>query len=126
MTEFEIRALIYEEVQIAAGEFEFWVTASFAVIVAAYYAFRHLEPELQRTVVWLYLATASVFIIRWFVSIYKMYEYNVALVELGVNVGLQIGAALATFVQTGLMLLGTFAVISFLKRMGKSNGVSDT
>jgi len=126
MTEFEIRVLMYEETQIAVGEFEFWVTASFAVIVAGYYAFRHLEQNLQRTVIWLYLATATVFILRWFVSMYKMYEYNIALAKLGVDVGLQIGPALATLVQSGLMLLGTLAVISFLKRVGKLSGLSDT
>ena len=125
MTEFEIRQLMYEEIQIAVGEFEFWVTASFAVIVAGYYAFKHLEPKLQKTVKWLYIATAAVFIVRWFVSIYKMYEYNIALTELGVDVGLQLGQAFSTLLQSSLMIFGTFAVVSFLKRVSEFNDSAD-
>ena len=126
MTEFEIRALIYEEVQVAAGEFEFWVTASFAVLVAGYYAFQNLEPKLQKTIRVLYLATASVFIIRWFVSIYKMYEYHIALLDIGVDLGYQIGAGIATLMQSGLMLFGTLAVLSFLRIIGNGNAENDT
>lgn len=126
MTEFEIRTLIYEEVQIAAGEFEFWVTASFAVLVAGYYAFQDLEPRLQRTVRVLYVTTASVFIVRWFSSMYKMYEYHMTLSEQGVHFGSQVGPGIATLVQTVLMLFGTFAVLSFLKKLGNKNTSSNS
>jgi hypothetical protein len=126
MTEFELRTLIYEQIQVASGDFEFWITASFAVLVAGFYAFKNLEPNLQKTVRLLYLATASVFILRWFASFYTMYEYQTVLSEQGADLGLQIGSGIATLIQTLLMLFGTFAVWSFLKKEGSENTPNNT
>ena len=126
MTEFELKSLMYEETGIAMAEFEFWITASFAVLVAGYYAFSKLSPDLRTTVQRLYVIVAAVFIVRFLSSIYKMYEYNLELSSIGIDVGLQIGPATATILQTILMVIGTYAVVSFLKKMGKEHDSEHT
>ena len=118
MTEFELRTLLYEEVGVSTLDFEFWLTSSFAVLVAGYYAFSKLSPDLQKTVQRLYVLVAIVFLVHWFSSMYIMYGYNLELSSLGVDVGLQIGPALATVMQSLLMVFGTITVVSFLKKMG--------
>ena len=118
MTEFELRTLLYEEVGVSTLDFEFWLTSSFAVLVAGYYAFSKLSPDLQKTVQRLYVLVAIVFLVHWFSSMYIMYGYNLELSSLGVDVGLQIGPALATVMQSLLMVFGTITVVSFPKKMG--------
>lgn len=122
MTEFELRTLLYEEVGVSTLDFEFWLTSSFAVLVAGYYAFSKLSPDLQKTVQRMYVLVAIVFLIRWFSSMYIMYGYNLELSSLGVDVGLQIGPAIATVMQSLLMVFGTITVVSFLKKLGSDYG----
>ena len=126
MTEFEIRTLLYEEVGVSTTEFEFWLTSSFAVLVAGYYAFSKLNPDLQKTVQRLYVLVAIVFLVRWFSSMYIMYGYNLELSSLGVDVDLQIGPAIATVLQSLLMIFGTITVASVLKKMGSDYGSQNT
>ena len=126
MTEFELRTLLYEEVGVSTLDFEFWLTSSFAVLVAGYYAFSKLSPDLQKTVQRLYVLVAIVFLVHWFSSMYIMYGYNLELSSLGVDVGLQIGPALATVMQSLLMVFGTITVVSFLKKMGSDYGSQNT
>lgn len=126
MTEFEIRTLLYEEVGVSTTDFEFWLTSSFAVLVAGYYAFSKLNPDLQKTVQRLYVLVAIVFLVRWFSSMYIMYGYNLELSSLGVDVDLQIGPAIATVLQSLLMIFGTITVASVLKKMGSDYGSQNT
>ena len=126
MTEFELRTLLYEEVGVSTIDFEFWLTSSFAVLVAGYYAFSKLKPELQKTVQRLYILVEIVFLVRWFSSMYMMYGYNLELSSLGVDVGLQIGPAIATVLQSLLMVFGTITVVSVLRKMGSDYASQNT
>ena len=122
MTEYELHDLIYEVISMAENNFEFWLTGSFAVLVAGYYTFSNLTVGLRRRLLILYGLISLVFLTRWIDAAFIIGEYYTDLEEQGLpGYPYTIGTGIAYLFQTGLMIFGTIAVISFLLARGGEN-----
>ena len=108
------------------NNFEFWLTGSFAVLIAGYYTFSSLTGGLQRTFLVLYGIISLVFFIRWIDTAYLLYSYSMDLLEQELNLfPFTLGTQIAFLLQTGLMIFGTIAAISFLRIRGRENSAED-
>jgi len=121
MTEFELHELINETIVIAENNFEFWLTASFAVLVAGYFAVPNLLSGFQRIVFALYGLVSLVFLIRWLDMGFLIRRYSMELVELGGSAPGTVGTNVAFVLQTLILIFGTIATICFLQYRGRDN-----
>jgi len=65
MTEYELIALLRETALTISQDFEFFVTATFAVILASYAAGEKLKPMARIAIAVLYLGSATMFFLRY-------------------------------------------------------------
>jgi len=109
------------------NNFEFWLTGSFAVLVAGYYTFSNLANSLQRTIMTLYGIVSLVFLIRWVDGAFLIGSYYIELEEQGLDVfPFTFATHVAWLLQTGLIIFGTIATILFLRKLGRGNSGKTT
>lgn len=90
---------------------EFWLTVSFATIVASFAA-RHLLTERIRWLVsFLYLASTFVFVSRWYYNAWDALMYNEVLASRGIEMPVGYVSGVARMI---LFLAGTIATVYFL------------
>lgn len=95
-------------------QFQFWLTITFAAIVAGFVAGDRLSPALRRFAAVLYLLATAHLAVRW------MYDGAVGerwvrlLVSRGVDIGIPWAAA---YLRMAVMLLGTLGALTFLLRV---------
>jgi hypothetical protein len=65
MTEYELIALLRETALTISQDFEFFVTATFAVILASYAAGNRLKPIARIAIAVLYLGSVTMFFLRY-------------------------------------------------------------
>jgi hypothetical protein len=92
-------------------QFEFWLTVTFAVIVASFVAGRRLNRNLRIFVAFLYMLAVTVFVSRWYYAANEAGMIKAALIEAGVPV---VTPWITVFARTLLVAIGTAAGITFL------------
>jgi hypothetical protein len=83
MSEYELTSLVYEVFRDMDRLFEFWLTCTFAVIVARFVAGNRLSRPLLWLVAIAYLATAVRWAARWVILGERAMVYRERLVESG-------------------------------------------
>jgi len=82
MTESEIFEMMYESLSYADRNFEFWISASFAVILAFHFSGNSLSRLMHRLLTFLYLSATILFISRWLVAALQYASFRGQLVAL--------------------------------------------
>ena len=121
MTEYELGQLVVEYMSVLNQLTEFWLTISFAVVVAATYAPARLEQKFF-TLIWsVYLAASLIFFFNRINLTYTVVTMSNSSREAGVSIpeyhpvfGL-LGAG-GIFL---LMLVGTFGVVYYVRNIGR-------
>lgn len=83
MSEYELTSLVYEVFRDMDRLFEFWLTCTFAVIVARFVGGNRLSRPLLWLVAIAYFATAVRWAMRWFILTVRASEYRERLVASG-------------------------------------------
>ena len=92
-------------------QFEFWLTVTFAVIVASFVSGKQLVHKLRMAAAVLYVLAVVVFLSRWYYAASDAELFKVALNEAGVAVV----TPWVTFIsRVVLVVLGTTATLTFL------------
>ena len=90
---------------------EFWLTVSFATIVASFAARHLLTKRIRWLISFLYLASTFVFASRWFYNAWDALVYNEVLVSRGIEMPVGYVSGVARMI---LFLAGTLATVYFL------------
>jgi len=118
MSEFELHQLLYEAIAEGRAHFDWWLTVSFATLVAGHYTFANLTRSVQYVVLTLYSLVSIALILRWNDARLVIIEYITQLIEMDAYVPFNTGAALpATVLQAGIMFFGTLAIVIFAVRV---------
>ena len=131
MSEYELHSLVADLFRDMDHMIEFWLSATFAVVVARFVGRGVLNRSLLRTVALLYLIAALLSFSRYGLVAGRLNDYSARLVEEGMTPISQIPAfawAMVVFVPA-LRFLGTAAALRFLLASGHdltdpSDGVS--
>ena len=95
------------------AQFEFWLTVTFAVVVASFVAGKRLKRKLRVFVALLYVLAAVVLISRWYYIASDALMFRDALLEVGVT----LSRPWVTIISRILLVaLGTSAALIFLLR----------
>lgn len=86
MSEAEIIELMYESLGYADRNFEFWITASFAVILAFHFSGERLSALMFRLITFLYVSSAVLFVSRWSVAALQYASFRQQLIDMGSSV----------------------------------------
>ena len=90
---------------------QFWITVTFATIVASYAARESLSNKLRALVSTLYLIATVVFASRWYYEVLDILIYEEMLRELGYENNTPILTGIS---RIALMLVGTVSTICFI------------
>ena len=112
-TVFELKEIILATEQVVDIQFQFWLTTSFATIVAAYAGRNRLTTGLRHIVVVLYLLATLTFISRWYYAGLDLAEYRLMLEELGRELNAPWGTL---FSRLALMICGSLVTVFFVYR----------
>jgi hypothetical protein len=93
------------------AQFEFWLTVSFAVIVASFIGRKRLNRNLRFVVALLYSLAVIVFVSRWYYAVGEAQMFRAALLESGVALSTPWITAIA---RVTLVALGTLTALIFL------------
>jgi hypothetical protein len=107
----EIRELILMSEASIDYQIQFWLTVTFATIVASFAARRLLTKKLRALITALYLTATFVFASRWYYEVIDLLQYQDMLDEVGFENVDPLATAISRIV---LMLLGTFATVYFV------------
>lgn len=83
MSEVEVIELMYEALGYADRNFEFWISASFAVILAFHFSGDKLTTLMFRMITFLYVSTAILFVSRWTVAAMQYASFRQQLIDMG-------------------------------------------
>ena len=128
MTEYEVHQMITEYMNNLHQLTEFWLTISFAVVVAATYAPKALERRFF-TLIWIGYLSASVIFLLNRISITYMATALIQNSNMEEAVLPHFHPFFATAGAAGiyvLMVVGTAGVIYYVRNIGKTHAVSDT
>jgi len=93
------------------SQFQFWLTATFAVIVASFIGSNLLTKTLRHIVALLYLLSTFVFASRWYHNYLDLMIYADMIQKLGFEVLVPYSTALS---RIALMAMGTITAIYFV------------
>ena len=82
MTAYELTSLIYEIFRDMDSMMEFWISATFAVVVAVFVAREHLSRAMLMMILGLYVAASVMFALRWVVFLRRTFHYREELIKL--------------------------------------------
>jgi len=100
MTEFELQQLMADTSAAIDGQFQFWITATFAVVVASYTAGARLSRWVRVSLAVLYLMAVAMFYLRWFASASDLLEQGRMAIEMGATFGPAAHGPLARIIGT--------------------------
>jgi hypothetical protein len=106
VTEFEIRQLMLETDGVITQQFQFWMAATFAVVVASYTAGSRLALWARVCVTALYLGATLTFFLRYYSAASSLIDYNTVLGEIGPMLPEQVGLARSIGVSRMFVMLG--------------------
>jgi len=116
MTEFEIRQLVFDIESVIADQFQFWMAATFAVIVVSYTTGDRLKIWGRACVAGLYFTAATTFFLRYLAAAQQTGEAVRMLTAMGADLGISNGLpVLVSYLRRIVMLVGTiFATVLIL------------
>jgi len=117
MTEFEIRQLIFDIEAVIADQFQFWMAATFAVVVVSYTAGERLKVWARVCVAALYFAAVTTFFLRYLMATDQTREAIGMLTAMGADLGVSNGLpTLVSYLRRIVIVAGTvFATVSILR-----------
>ena len=83
MSEFELTSLIFDLFRDMDSMIEFWITATFASVVAVFMGRRHLSLRMLTLMAGIYLVASLQWALRWVVLLRRSIHYRDELVRLG-------------------------------------------
>ena len=83
MTEYELTSLVYDLFRDMDAQIEFWMQATFAVVVAVYFAGHRLSLGLRRFLSVLYLAASAQSALRWVLYLRRVLAHRQTMADLG-------------------------------------------
>ena len=126
MNESEIHDQIVANIELINASFEFWITGTFAILVACHFAAEKISPYLYRLIVFLYSLLTIATLLRLFNGSYAAAEYIQRLSDLGLpaypNTRFGIVGPVAHFLMITVGFIGTLV---FAKK-GTRSGEKDT
>jgi len=113
MTEYEVQLAILETSGAVSDQFQFWMAATFAVVVASYTAGKTLPLIMRYSIALVYIVAVIMFYLRYLDSIDQMNYYAMLLeqMESGIPVR-RIGSV--GFLRKTLMLGGSLLALAFI------------
>ena len=109
----ELPELVYLSSSVADTQFQYWLTVTFAVVVAAFAAGKHLDRNLRGIAVALYLLTSFILIARFFTLALGGTRWLAALDNVGVELA-RPAVDLVIVARILVFALGTVAASYFL------------
>ncbi|MEL6200090.1 MAG: hypothetical protein AAFR09_07795, partial [Pseudomonadota bacterium] len=85
MSEYELTSLVYDLFRDMDAQIEFWMQATFAVVVAVYFAGHRLSLGLRRFIAVIYLAASVQAAMRWALLLYRTIDYRKEMEVLGLS-----------------------------------------
>lgn len=76
MTEYELTTLVYDLFQEMDVQIQFWMQATFAVVVAVFFAGERLSRGIRRVVASLYLVASLMAALRWALTLRRVLAYR--------------------------------------------------
>jgi len=119
MSEADLFQEYYNSISLAYTAGQWWITVSTALVVATYFAARHIPHWLFGVIILLYLMSATSSIIEgvWYASMAGVYGARLRQVWMTNNIpppiGNSVSGAINTTANIGVFILGTIAAISF-------------
>ena len=117
MTEFELRQLLFDIEAVVADQFQFWMAATFAVVVVSYTAGERLKVWARVCVAALYFAAVMTFFLRYLVATGQTREAFGMLRAMGADLGISYGLpTLVSYLRRIVIVAGTvFATVLILR-----------
>ncbi len=107
----ELRELVSLSEASIDSQFQFWLTVTFAIIVASFAARHLLSGKLRHVITFLYLLSTFVFASRWYYDYLDLVQYGEMLEALGFDVLIPFPTAISRIL---LMAIGTLVGIYFV------------
>ena len=92
-------------------QFQFWLTVTFAIILASFFARNLISGKLRHVIAFLYLLSTFVFATRWYYKYLDLVQYGEMIEALGFEVLVPIPTAIGRIL---LMAAGTLAATYFV------------
>ena len=83
MSEYELSSLVYELFRDMDSQIQFWMQATFAVVVAVFFAGERLPRGIRRVVAALYLVASVLAALRWLLVLRRVLSYRAQMVTAG-------------------------------------------
>ncbi len=80
MSEYELSSLVYELFRDMDSQIQFWMQATFAVVVAVFFAGERLPRGIRRVVAALYLVASVLAALRWILILRRTLSYRAQMV----------------------------------------------
>ena len=118
MSEAEMIEMMYESLNYADRNFEFWISASFAVILAFHFSAKNLTPLMFRLITFLYCSATVLFVARWAVAAVQYASLRQQLIEMNTSLALSANVmeGVITVAYFVVIVLGTAGTIYFGRR----------
>ena len=116
MSESDLSNLIYLAMGMSTSLFEFWLSASFAVAVVAYFLAGKLNGPLLKLVSTIYLLASVALLLGWFAFSSQVSDYLAMMVEQGYETG-HFNSVLGILHGLGILsvfVIGTIGVLYYL------------
>ena len=115
MSEPEIIEMMYESLNYADRNFEFWISSSFAVILAFHFSAGNMSKLMYRLITFLYCSATVLFVSRWSVAALQYSSFRSQLLE--IDASIQVSGAVMEGIITAayivVILLGSIGTVYF-------------
>ena len=111
----ELVEIFYLTMTVADTQFQYWITVTFAAVVAGFIAGDRLKKRLRIAAASLYLLASFVLISRFFATALSAGRVGMAMEEMGVDIVRPVGT-LVVVARILLFILGTVAALYVLLR----------
>ena len=119
MTETDLISVYFEALTIINANFEFWLTATFAFILAFHFVGADISKGLRRILIVLYLLTAVVFNLRYLNAGFIVLDTVALLEEADTQINFQAFSSNVVGPMIELvMLIGTGVAVYFASKVG--------
>ncbi len=126
MTETDLISVYFEALSMANANFQFWLTGTFAFVLAFHFVGADISKGLRRILIVLYLLTAVVFSLRFNNMGFVILDTVALLEEADTQIDLQaIGANVTGPLINWVMIIGTGAAMYFANKAGTKWGRRD-
>ena len=121
MTEPELIEMMYESLGYADRNFEFWISASFGVILAFHFSGERVTTLMYRLIMFLYCSATVLFVSRWSVAALQYAQFRQELIDLGSSVKVS-SLLMESVISVAYLLvigIGTLGTIYFGRKATK-------